>query len=418
MKTPAVKFIFLTLLLDVLGFGVIIPVAPRLVQSLLNHGAGGTEQDAAHIVGYLAALYAAMQFIFAPALGALSDHFGRRSVLLIALFGSGLDYFAMAFAPSIMFLFITRALNGISGASMTVASAYIADVTPPAKRAAAFGMIGAAFGLGFILGPVLGGVLGNYDIRLPFYVGGGITLLNWLYGLFVLPESLPPERRVPFRPHLAHPLAAMKNLGRYPLVAGLASSLFLLNTAMFILHATWVLYTAHRYGWSPRDVGLSLGMVGIGAAIVQGGLARKLIPALGERASLLIGLGIGTLAYIGYGSATQGWMIYVIIAFASIGGIAGPACQAMITRTVSPTEQGAIQGALTSLQSIANILGPLIGSTAFAYFISDKAPIKLPGAPFFVSAALSVIGLLIAVSASRHWRPPEAEELPPIAPAH
>lgn len=402
---PAIGFIFFTLLLDVLGFGVIIPVAPRLVQSLLNNGAGGNEEQAAHIVGALAATYAVMQFFFSPILGALSDRFGRRPVLLIAIFGSGLDYFAMSLAPSILLLFITRAINGISGASMTVASAYIADITSPQKRAAAFGMIGAAFGLGFILGPLMGGILGEYDIRLPFYVAGGLTFLNWLYGFLVLPESLPLDRRATFSLKRANPIGAFRGMGRYPLVVGLAAALFLLNTAMFMLHSTWVLYTAHRYAWTPRDVGISLACVGLGAAFVQAGLARRIIPAIGERASLLVGLGIGTLAYIGYGAAPQGWMIYVIIAFASLGGIAGPAGQAMITRTVSPTEQGAIQGALTSLQSVANIIGPLLGTGVFAFFISDKAPLYVPGASFFVSALLSVLGGLVAFMATRHWHP-------------
>jgi DHA1 family tetracycline resistance protein-like MFS transporter len=409
--TPAVRFIFVTLLLDVLGFGVIIPVGPRLVQSLVNHGAGGTEEAAAHFVGALTATYAVMQFFFSPILGALSDHYGRRPILLIALLGSGLDYFAMALAPSLAILFLTRAINGLSGASMTVANAYIADITPPHKRAAAFGLVGAAFGLGFILGPFLGGVLGEYDIRLPFYVGGALTLINWFYGLLVLPESLPPDRRARFSLAKANPVGAFTGLGRYPLVLGLAGSLFLLNTAMFILHSIWVLYTAHRYNWSPRDVGISLATVGIGAAIVQGGLARKLIPLLGERASLLFGIALGVLAYIGYGSATHGWVIYAIIAIASLGGIAGPACQAMITRTVKPTEQGAIQGALSSLQCIANIIGPLLGTSVFAYFISDKAPFNLPGAAFFVSAILSALGLVIAFIASRHWTPAPPTEI-------
>ena len=407
-RKPAVGFIFATLLLDVIGFGLLIPVAPKLVQSLMNDGAGGTEEQAAWYYGALIATYAAMQVVFAPILGALSDRFGRRRVLLVALLGSGLDYFAMAFAPVLWILFATRAINGISGASITVCTAYIADVTPPEKRAAAFGLVGAAFGLGFIIGPVLGGFLGSIDIHLPFYVAGGVTLINWLYGCFVLPESLAPELRRPFKLSRANPFGAFWGLGKYPLVAGMASSLFMLNLAMFGLHATWVLYTAHRYGWNEFQVGLSLTIVGLGAAVVQGGLARKIIPALGpgvlgEKRAMLIGMGIGVLAYIGYGAATEGWMIYAIVVVASIGGIAQPAGQALITRTVSPSEQGAASGALASLQSVANILGPLIGTTVFAWAISDRAvwPLNAPGLSFFVGAALALVGMLLAARAVR-----------------
>jgi DHA1 family tetracycline resistance protein-like MFS transporter len=403
-----VGFIFATLLLDVIGFGLLIPVAPRLVQSLLNGGKGGTESEAAWYYGALIATYAAMQVLFAPILGALSDRFGRRRVLLIALLGSGLDYFVMALAPTLWILFVTRVINGISGASITVCSAYIADVTPPDKRAAAYGIIGAAFGLGFVIGPLLGGALGSIDIHLPFYVAGGITLINWIYGCFFLPESLPMELRRPFSLARANPLGAFVGLGKYPLVAGLASALFMLNLAMFGLHATWVLYTAHRYKWDDLQVGLSLALVGVGAAIVQGGLARLIIPALGpgvvgERRALLLGISIGVLAYVGYGSATHGWMIYAIVAVASLGGIAGPAGQALITRTVAPTEQGTVQGSLTSLQSVANILGPLIGTSVFAWAISERAtpPLNVPGLSFYVGAVLATIGLLLAALAVR-----------------
>lgn len=423
---PALGFILLTLFLDVLGFGLLIPVAPKLVQGLLHPaqvvtqgtGAGAatkvgdlaaslhslTEQmdpQTARVVGLLAATYAIMQFIFAPILGAWSDQIGRRPVLLISLFGSGLDYFALALAPNLTILFITRAINGLTGGSMTAASAYIADITTPDKRAAAFGMIGAAFGMGFIMGPLMGGWLGSYDIHYPFYAAGTLSLLNWLYGLFLVPESLAPENRSKFKLSKANPIGALKNLNRYPLVAGMAASLFLLNIAMFGLHTTWTVYTMHRYHWEPWQVGLSLALVGVGAAVVQAGLARKLIPALGERRSLLFGLVLAIFAYIGYGTATQGWMIYAIVLVASIGGIAQPAGQSMITRSVRPDEQGAIQGAITSLQSIAAVIGPLIGSNAFAYFISDRAPAYIPGASFYVGAFLATIGTLIAARATR-----------------
>jgi DHA1 family tetracycline resistance protein-like MFS transporter len=405
-QKPALRFVFLVLLLDVLGFGLIIPVAPKLVMQLQ----GGTEQSAAPIVGWLTATYAAMQFLFAPVLGALSDRFGRRPVLLLSMLGSGLDYIAMALVPTVPWLFVTRALNGVSGASITAASAYIADVTTPEKRAAGFGIVGAAFGIGFVLGPLLGGILGDIDIHYPFYAAGAMALCNGLYGVFVLPESLPPERRSARA--IGNPLAALGILGQYPLARRLAGALFLVNVAQFALHSTWVLYTGHRYGWGPRDVGLSLFAVGLGAALVQGGLARRIIPKLGERRSVLIGLGIGVIAYLGYATATAGWMIYATVAFASLGGIAMPACQALITRSVRPDQQGAVQGGLTSAQSLANILGPLLGAFVFAWSIDPENAGVPPGTVYFVSAVLAVLSLLVAHGTLRGLPPTPSTKKP------
>ncbi len=395
---PGLSFIFMTLLLDVMGFGLLIPVGPKLVQLLQ----GGSEGDAAGPVGLLSATYAVMQFAFSPTLGALSDHFGRRPVLLVALFGSAIDYIAMAFAPSLAWLFVTRAINGISGASMTAASAYIADVTPPEKRAAGFGIIGAAFGLGFIIGPAIGGVLGEHNIRWPFFAAAGVTALNWLYGLLVLPESLPRERRRKLTFARTNPLGVFVGLRKYPFVLLMGASLFFVNLAQFGLQITWVLYTSYRYKWTELQTGLSMTVVGIGAAVVQGVLARRIIPALGERASVIVGLSIAIVAYVGYGSAPQGWMIYVIILCASFGGIAQPAVQSLITRSVRPDEQGAVQGALTGIQSIAQIAGPLIASRVFAYFISERAPAHVPGASFFLGAVFAFVGLMIAFYALAH----------------
>jgi DHA1 family tetracycline resistance protein-like MFS transporter len=406
---PAVGFIFITLLLDVLGFGLLIPVGPSLIKSFLPPGLlpEAADAQAGQYVGMLMATFYTMSFLFAPLLGVLSDRFGRRPVILVALLGSGLDYFAMALAPTLPWLFATRVVNGLSGASFTVASAYVADVTPPQKRAAAFGMIGAAFGLGFVIGPVLGGLLGQVSLRLPFYVAGGLTICNWLYGYFVLPESLPIERRSAVRLSRCNPVGAYAHLADYPLVLGLAISLFLLNMAQFALHATWALYTEHRYHWEKWQIGMSLFAVGITAAVVQGGLARKLIPRLGEPRSLLLGIGIGTLAYFGYGLATQGWMIYTIVVVASLGGIAQPACQAIITAQVGPTQQGTVQGALTSMQSLAGIIGPLMGGWVFSHFISADLARPQNGASFFLSGALALVGLVLAAYAMKRWPPPE-----------
>ncbi len=404
---PALGFIFLTLVLDVLGFGLLIPVSPKLVESLLHHGQGGTEAEAAPIVAALQSTFFVMSFLFAPMLGVLSDRVGRRPVILIALLGSAIDYLAMALAPTITILFITRIINGLSGASFTVANAYVADVTPHHKRAAAFGMMGAAFGIGFVIGPIIGGSLGAINIRLPFFVAAGMTLLNWLYGLLVVPESLSKENRAPFNIHRANPIGAFYRLKKYPLVMGMAVALFLLNMAQFALHATWALYTEHRYGWNPRDIGFSLAAVGVGAAVVQGGLARRLIPMLGERRSLMFGLGLGVLSYIGYGSATHGWMIYAIIAIGSIGAISQPAGQSLITKEVQPNEQGLVQGAIASLTSLAGIIGPMIGGMTFAYFIRKpppfpNSPVDLQGANFYVSALIAGLGWIAAAWALRH----------------
>lgn len=431
-RSSSVTFIFFTVVLDVLGFGLLIPVAPRLVQELLHNGAGGTEAEAAGYFGVLTSIYAAMAFIFAPTLGALSDRFGRRPVLLVALLGSGLDYFAMAMSPTLWVLFLTRAINGISGASLTVCNASIADVTTPDKRAAAYGMLGAAFGLGFVLGPLMGGLLAapsielaflgwtyHGDIRYPFFAAGGLTMLNWAYGLFVLPESLPKERRAKFSLGRANPIKVFAGVGRYPLVAGLAGAVFLMNIAQFGLHSTWVLYTTHRYGWSPLGVGLSLAFVGVGAAVVQAVLSRKVIPALGkgvlgEKRAVLLGGAIGVLAFVGYGLATQGWMIYAIITAASLGGIAQPAFQALITRSVRGDEQGSIQGALTGANSIAQILGPLIATNVFALFISDHPPVKgLPGASFLLGAALMALGVGVSAWAMARFLPKSGSVVQP-----
>ena len=404
---PAISFIFITLVLDVLGFGLLIPVAPELIRSLLHNGQGGSESEAAPYVGALQATFYFMAFLFAPLLGVLSDRIGRRPVILFSLLGSGLDYFAMALAPNLAFLFATRIINGLTGASFSVASAYVADVTPPERRAAGFGLIGAAFGLGFVIGPVIGGMLGEYSIRLPFYVAGALTMVNWLYGLLVLPESLAREHRNPFKLRRANPFGAFWTLKKYPLVLGMAVALFYLNMAQFALHATWMLYTSHRYGWSPRDVGLSLAAAGIAAAVMQGGVARRFIPALGEKRALMICLAMSVVAFLGYGSATQGWMIYLFIIIASIGAISQPAGQALITKEVAPNEHGAVQGAIASLTSLAGIIGPIIGGTVLSYFISRNPPlpdfpIPLKGMNFYVSAALATIGWIAAGWAVRH----------------
>jgi DHA1 family tetracycline resistance protein-like MFS transporter len=399
-RKPAIVFIFITLVLDILGIGLIIPILPKLVQEFQH----GNVQAAALTVGTLSALYALMQFIFAPMLGSLSDRFGRRRVILVSLLGSGLDYLLLAMAPNLGWFFAGRVIAGITGANIAAASAYIADVSPPEKRAGNFGLIGAAFGIGFIAGPALGGWLGDINLRLPFFVAGGLTLLNWLYGLLILPESLAPENRRAFSWARANPVGSLLSLQRHPIAFGLAGTYFLLNVAHQVFPSTWVLYTSYRYDWSARQVGLSLAIVGLMAGIVQGGLTRFVVRALGERKTAVFGMSIFVMSYIGYGLAREGWVIYAILFLSSIGGVMGPAVQSLISRSVGANEQGGLQGSLTSLTSVAGIIGPPIATGLFARFIGPDAPVHLPGVAFFFSAMLVFCGLLLAVRSFRKGR--------------
>ncbi len=396
-RKPAIIFIFITLVLDILGIGLIIPILPDLIEKMQGEG----ESSAAYTFGILAALYSLMQFLFAPLLGSLSDRFGRRPVILISLFGSGIDYFFLAFAPTLGWFFIARIISGITGANFGPATAYIADVSPPEKRAANFGLIGAAFGIGFILGPAIGGMLGEINLHLPFIVAGCLTLLNALYGLIVLPESLKPENRRAFSWKRSDPAGSLLALSRHPMVLGLAGSHFLASLAHQVLPAVWVLYTGHRYGWSPGDVGWSLALVGVMSAIVQGGLTRVIIPKIGERKSAVVGFIVSAISYVLYGLAPEGWMVLIVIVFGSLGGLAGPALQGLISRSVGDDEQGSVQGSLTSLSSIANIIGVIVATSLFGYFVSADAPIQLPGAPFFFGAAVIVAGVVLAIRSFR-----------------
>ncbi|MEM9281422.1 MAG: TCR/Tet family MFS transporter [Verrucomicrobiota bacterium] len=389
---PALTFIFITLFLDVLGIGLIIPILPRLIDEL---AAGGID-SASYIFGALVGLYSLMQFLFAPVIGNLSDRFGRRPVILLSLFGSGLDYFLMGWAPTLAWFFAGRLISGITGANYSAAVAYIADISSPEKRAGNFGIIGAAFGLGFIFGPVIGGWLGEYGLRVPFYVAGCLTLLNWLYGFLILPESLKPENRRSFSLRRSNPIGALLELRKHKLVHGLSTSYFISSIAHQVYPSIWVLYTAHRYQWDTRQTGLSLGLVGLMAAIVQGVLSRFIIPAIGERNAAVWGTMIMAIAMVGYGLAPEGWMVYFIILFGSLAGVSVPAIQGMISVTVGDDEQGGIQGSLSSLQSVAGFIGPPLATGVFGYFISENAPRYLPGAPFFCSAALVLVAGIIA----------------------
>ena len=387
-------FILVTLFIDILGIGIIVPILPGLIKELV----GGDAARAAVYYGVIISTYATMQFLFAPVLGALSDRYGRRPVILVSLFGLGTDYLIQGWAPSIGWLFLGRIIAGIMGASITTANAYIADVSAPETRARNFGFVGAAFGLGFIFGPVLGGLLSGISLRLPFFVAAGLALVNWLYGFFVLPESLAPDHRSTVSWRKMNPLASLRRLGTYPLVAGLAAAFLFASMAQRGLENVWVLHTGYRYGWDELTNGLTLGLVGVMAVLVQGLLIKPIVWRIGERRTIMLGLTVSTLAFLAYGLAGQGWMVPMIIVFGALAGVAIPAIQGLVAGTVLPTEQGKIQGAFTSLTSLAAIFSPLIFTAGlFSFFTSAAAPVILPGAPFFLGSLLFLIALGLLV---------------------
>jgi MFS transporter, DHA1 family, tetracycline resistance protein len=389
---PAIGFIFITLLMDVTGFGIIIPVMPKLIQELT----GGSMSLAATYGGWLIAAYAITQFVFAPIVGGLSDRYGRRPVLLASLFGFGLDYLFLAYAPTIGWLFLGRVIAGVMGASFTTAGAYIADISSPEKRAQNFGMIGAAFGLGFIIGPVIGGLLGDFGPRVPFLVAAGLALLNWLYGFFVLPESLQPENQRKFEWKRANPVGTLASLLRYKVIAGLIMTLALLYISAHAVQSNWSYYTIEKFKWTPSQIGISLGVVGFVFAIVQGLLIRKIIPALGQQRSVYAGLGLYALGFLLYAFSTQGWMMYAFTVVYCFGGIAGPALQGIMSSVVPPNEQGELQGGFTSLMSLASVIGPPLMNNLFAYFTKEDAPIYFPGAAMLLGAVLTLISAVLA----------------------
>ena len=389
---PALIFIFITLLIDVTGLGIVIPVFPKLIEQLIQ----GNISQAAQWGGWLISSYALMQFLFSPILGGLSDRYGRRPVLLFSLFGFGLDYVFQGFAPTIGWLFLGRILAGVTGASFTTATAYIADVSPPEKRAQNFGLVGAAFGVGFILGPALGGYLGSYGARVPFFVAAGLTMVNLLYGYFILPESLAPENRRAFDWKRANPISSLMRLGKYPVILGLVASLVLVYIASFAVQGTWTFYTMEKFKWDEKTVGLSLAAIGLSFAIVQGGLSRIIIPKLGQQRSVYVGLTFSAIGFALFALANQSWMMFAFMAVYAMGGIAQPSIQGIISNQVPANEQGELQGALTSLTSTTSIFGPYIMTTLFSYFTSPVAPIYLPGAPYYLAAVLVIISASLA----------------------
>jgi MFS transporter, DHA1 family, tetracycline resistance protein len=403
----AFAFIFVTVMLDMLAFGIIIPVLPHLILALI----GGSIAKAAAWTSAFGTVYMLMQFIFSPIQGTLSDRFGRRTVILISSFGLGVDFIVMALTPVLWLLFIGRGISGICSASFSTANAYIADIVPREKRAAAFGMMGAAFAVGFILGPALGGFLGHFSIRLPFWVAAVLSLVNFCYGFFVLPESLPLERRTKrFDWRHANPFGALVLLRRYPQVFALAAVFFLINLAQFSLNSTYVLYTDYRYGWGPQAVGYTLGLVGFCSGLVQAVLVRKLMPKLGEQRMIMLGLPLCVVGYLLFGFSSVAWLFLLGIPFLCLGGLAGPPAQALMTQQVDPHEQGRLQGALTSLASLAGVFGPAVFANLFALFISDRAPMHLPGIAFLLAALLLASAAVLAGYAVRHVHPMQAAQ--------
>lgn len=382
-----------------LALGVMIPVLPKLIVEFEH----GNMADAAGAAGVFGFAWAAMQFIFSPLLGAISDHYGRRPVILLSNLGLGLDYLLMALAPSLSWLFIGRLVSGITSASYSTAGAYIADVTPEDERAAKFGMLGAAFGLGFVVGPALGGLLGGLGLRVPFWAAAGLSLTNSLYGFFILPESLTAERRAPFTLTKANPFGSLALLRSHPRLLGLALVAFLYNVAHDSLPSVFVLYADFRYHWGERMVGFCLAAVGVASTIVSALLVGPTVKRLGERRALLVGLAFGVLGFAMYGWAPTGAWFLAGIPFISLWGIAGPAFQALMSRRVEPSAQGRLQGALASMAGVTGMIGPLLFTQIFAFGISSQT-VHLPGAPYWLSSVLLGASLLFAFVVARDAR--------------
>lgn len=391
-RKAAVGFIFITLLIDVMGWGLIIPVMPKLISQLK----GIPVNEASSYGAWLLSAYAITQFVFAPVIGNLSDRFGRRPVLLSSLTGFGIDYIFLALAPTYGWLFVGRIIAGITGASFTTGAAYIADVSTPATRAKNFGLIGAAFGLGFIIGPALGGLLAGWGVRAPFYAAAGLCLLNALYGYFVLPESLSKENRRRFEWKKANPFGAFQFLKKTPAIGGLAICYFLIYLAAQAVQGNWSYFTIYRFQWNEKMVGISLAVVGLLVGVVQAGLTRVINPKIGNEKSIYLGMLLYALGLILFSVATDGWMMFLFLIPYCLGGIAGPALQSTMAGHIPGNEQGELQGALTGLMSLTTIIGPLMMNNLFNYFTTNKAPVYFPGISFLLGAVFMLLGALIA----------------------
>lgn len=399
-SSAAISFIFITILIDAIGLGIVLPVTPDLIMELT----GTSVSEASLYGGWMAFAYAIMQFVFGPVVGNLSDRFGRRPVLLLSLLTFGIDYALMAFAPTITWLFVGRAIAGMAGAAHSTANAYIADVSPPEKRAQNFGLMGAAFGLGFILGPALGGLMGYISTRAPFYAAAALALVNMLYGMFVLPESLPKEARRPFHWRRANTLGTVLELRKYPAVTLLATVMFLWTLAHQVLPTTWAFYAQAKFHWEAWEIGFSLAFAGVMMAVVQAGLTRVMVPKLGEHMAVLVGLVTGGLGYVLYALVWQGWMVYPAMVIGMFGGLTFPSLNALMSQRIPPSSQGELQGAIASLFSLTAIIGPVLMTQLFGYFTSTAAPIQFPSAAFLCAAVLVLLSIALFLQAERPGR--------------
>lgn len=404
----AFTFIFITVALDMVALGVVVPLLPKLTLGFL----GGDSAGAAKVTGLFGLVWAAMQFVFSPVLGGLSDRYGRRPVILLSNVGLGLDYVLMALAPSLGWLFVGRAISGITAASYPTAMAYITDVTPAEQRAAKFGMLGAAFGLGFVVGPAVGGLLSSIDPRLPFWLSAGLSLANALYGLFVLPESLPPERRSRVSLLKANPLAALTILRSHPELLGLTAVAVLFALSHEVLPSMFVLYTHHRYQWGDAMTGITLTAVGVCSTIVSAVLIGPIVSRFGERRTLFAGLAFGVVGFAIYGLAPTGWLFLAGLPFGALWSISGPAMQSLITRRIDPSQQGQLQGALGGLRSITDMVGPVLFTQTFAFAIGPQVSTPLPGAPYLLAALLLVAALSVAWRAANPGAQPVVQPSP------
>ncbi|MEO9483385.1 MAG: TCR/Tet family MFS transporter [Ekhidna sp.] len=391
-KQAALIFIFATVLIDIIGIGLIIPILPKLFEEV----AGLNSSESSFIGGALIATYGVMQFFFAPILGGLSDKYGRRPLLLIALFGLGIDYLIIVFAPTLEWFFVARVIAGICGSSITVANAYIADISEPENKAKNFGMIGAAFGLGFIVGPVIGGFLGEIGTRIPFMIAAALAFLNMIYGFFVIPESLAREDRREFSWKRANPFGTFKQILNYKKIIGLLVSMFFIYVAANATHTNWSYFTSEKFGWSPQDIGLSLSFVGIMVAIVQGGLVGPIVKKIGEMKAIYTGFIFNAFGLFMMGLVPYGWMVYLVIVPYAFGGLAGPSLQSIMTSEVPKNSQGELQGGIASIMTLTAIVGPLLMTGVFRYYTNPENEVYFPGAPFMVGTAIAILSIFIA----------------------
>ncbi len=403
-RPAALGFIFATLLADSIALGIVIPVVPTLVAEF----GGGSDADGARTFGLFVGVGALVQFFSAPLLGVLSDRYGRRPVLLLSLVGLALDYVVMALAPTLAWLFVGRVLSAITSATWAVGFAYIADTAKPEQRAQAFGRAAAGFGLGFIIGPALGGVLGEYGARLPFWVAAVLTLANALYGFLVLPESLAPGRRAAFSLRRANPIGALDFLRREPGLIGLAFARFLRGVAHDVQPVIFVLYTTHRYAWTKSEVGLVLFAIGLLGTAVSALLVQPIVRSIGERNTLLLGLACGGIAFLGFGFAPSPLWFYAFIPFEALWWVDGAAMQALLTRRVSASAQGELQGALSAVQSIASLIAPPLFAFTYAFFIEPERADPIPGSAFYLAGVLMLAGMVAAWLATRGPAEPTA----------